>query len=92
MNREYLSQDAGMLFVFDTLTTHTFRMKNTLIPLDAIWLDKNMSVVDTATMQPCVQDPCQRYTPRSEALYVLEINAGLAQEYDISVGDTFTLK
>lgn len=75
MNREYLDPNAGMLFIFDTPRIHTFRMKNTLIPLDVVWLDEDMVVVDTATMRPCIQDPCETYTPQADSVYAVEINA-----------------
>jgi len=61
MNREYLAQNAGMLFVFDTPGSYGFWMKNTLIPLDIVRLDENLLVVDTATMTPCLSDPCPTY-------------------------------
>jgi uncharacterized membrane protein (UPF0127 family) len=92
MNRSSLAQDAGMLFVFDTQGSYSFRMKNTLIPLDIIRLDDDFIVIDTATMQPCTQDPCPSYAHSGQAMYALEINAGLVQQYQIEVGDTFILK
>jgi uncharacterized membrane protein (UPF0127 family) len=53
-------------------------MKNTLIPLDMIWIDKNWKIVDIKTAQPCSKDPCPSYTPSWSGLYVLELNAWLA--------------
>lgn len=89
MNREYLPQDAGMLFVFDVPGSYWFWMKNTLIPLDIIWMDEDFVVVDTATMTPCQADPCPIYNHSWQALYALEINAGLVEEYDVVPGSQF---
>lgn len=86
MQRESLPTTSGMLFVFEEENVYGFWMKNTLIPLDAIWLDANGVVVDVITMYPCQKDPCKVYTPSGSALYVLEINAGLAQQWNIVRG------
>lgn len=45
MGREQLDKDKGMLFVYDEDGIYTFWMKNTLIPLDMIWIDSNGTVV-----------------------------------------------
>jgi len=92
MHRSSLPQNAGMLFVFDRLGSHGFWMKNTLIPLDIIWMDENFVVVDTATMTPCIADPCPTYTHDWQAAYALEINAGVVEEYGIQQGDILQQK
>jgi len=93
MFRENLDRDKGMLFIFDSSGVYPFWMKNTLIPLDIIWIDSEGRVVfinkDT---QPCVSDPCQNYNPGLEALYVLEINAGVSEEVGIEVGSSINFK
>lgn len=86
MYRESLPPTSGMLFVFEEENVYGFWMKNTRIPLDAIWLDGNGSVVDVITMYPCQKDPCKVYTPSGSALMVLEINAGLAKQWNIVRG------
>lgn len=86
MQRESLPLTSGMLFVFEEENVYGFWMKNTLIPLDAIWLDGNGGVVDVITMYPCQKDPCKVYTPAGSALMVLEINAGLAKQWNIVRG------
>jgi uncharacterized membrane protein (UPF0127 family) len=72
-----------MLFVFETSDIYNFWMKNTLIPLDILRIDKRLRVVRILTAQPCKENPCTIYTPEIPAKYVLEINAGLANKYSI---------
>lgn len=92
MDREFLAADAGMLFVFQAPGFYGFWMKNTLISLDIIRLDTNFIVVDTATMQPCTQDPCPTYEPQWLASYALEIQAWLVERYEINPWDIFIQK
>ena len=64
MNRDHLADDRGMLFVFDREQIWAFWMKNTLIPLDVVWLDAEGYIVDVAEgMQPCEATPCPLYHP-----------------------------
>ncbi len=79
MNRNSLPSQSGMLFVFEEEKIYPFWMKNTLIPLDMIWIDHDSKVVDIQTAQPCKEDPCSSYTPAGSGLYVLELNAGISQ-------------
>lgn len=78
MNRESLDTNTGMLFVFDQLSNHGFWMKNTLIPLDIIWLSKNQQVLHYVQAQPCTTANCTVYkpAPNAQAAYVVELNAG----------------
>lgn len=91
MNRSKLAVDAGMLFVFDEMQIHSFWMKKTLIPLDAIWIGDNLHVMDIQTMVPCTQEPCTLYTPALPAKYVLEVNAGWAEEHGVGPGELVTM-
>jgi len=83
MYRESMPELSGMLFVFEKSDIYNFWMKNTLIPLDMIWMDEDLNVVRVLTAQPCEDEPCTIYMPETEALYTLEINAGLAAKYRI---------
>jgi uncharacterized membrane protein (UPF0127 family) len=87
MFREKLADNEGMLFLFDSPDKHSFWMKNTLIPLDIIWISDDKKVVDIQTMQPCAKDPCPSYQPPNEAQYVLEVGAG---KFRGEIGDTIT--
>lgn len=93
MFRETLDKDKGMLFIFSESNTYSFWMKNTLIPLDIIWIDENKNIVYiNENTLPCLEDPCTSYIPDKEALYVLEINAGLVEEFGIETGDKIQIR
>jgi len=83
MNRESMEEGDGMLFIFEGSEFHNFWMKNTLIPLDMIWIDDQFKVVKIITAQPCTAEPCMIYNPQKLATYVLEINAGMAEKHGI---------
>lgn len=84
--RPSMDTNSGMLFIFDESAAHAFWMKDTLIPLDMIWMDYTRRVVHIEeNVQPCRQDPCASYAPAADALYMLEVNAGYVQAHDIHV-------
>lgn len=92
MFREELEPDAGMLFVFPREAPRHFWMKNTRIPLDILYFDEQLELVGTAlNARPCVADPCPTYPSGRPARYVLEINAGLAEELGVELGDRLIL-
>ncbi len=82
--RSDLCPQCGMLFIFETDNYHAFWMKDTLIPLDIIWLDKNWQVVDfTAFAQPQAGRPDEElpvYRPKTSARYVLELPGGTVEK------------
>lgn len=91
--RKSLEDDYGMLFVFETEGMYNFWMKDTLVPLDMIWIDKDRKIVDIKTyVPPCTEDPCPTYNPAGESLYVLETKAGLSTVLNYKVGDELTFK
>jgi len=88
MSEESLGQNRGMLFIFQEEGRYTFWMKNTLIPLDIIWINSNNEVVFISeNTQPCKEDSCPLIIPNKEAKYVLEINGGISKEIGLGVGD-----
>jgi len=85
-NRESLCADCGMLFVFEQSSSLGFWMPRMNFPLDIIFLDENYVVVDVARdMQPC-REECIVYRSRADARYVLEVNAGFADEHGVVKG------
>jgi len=87
MFREQLPENQGMLFFFDDMQPRGFWMKNTLIPLDMIYVDEDYKIVEIKhNVQPCEKDPCPSYISLP-AKFVLEINAGLSEKKNIQVGD-----
>ncbi len=88
MFRKSLDKNKGMLFIFNQEGIYPFWMKNTLIPLDIIWLSKDSKVVFiNKSAQPCVESSCPEINPEVNAQYVLEINAGVSDEIGLNVGD-----
>lgn len=80
MHREFLPDNNWMLFVFEESWIHSFRMKNTLIPLAWIRLDSELNIVDIIQMDPCKTEECEIYTPKFDAKYVIEINQWIISE------------
>ncbi len=94
MNRTVMNEDAGMLFIFKQIGSRQFRMKDTLIPLDMIWIDGRREIVHIATdVPPCPQgDACPGYWPTAKnSLYVLELNAGQVEKFGLTTWAKLTL-
>lgn len=92
MYRDNLEENTGMLFVYPDEQQLRVWMKNTYIPLDIIFISKNGTVVDTATLEPCETEQCPIFTAKGEGKYFLEVNKGYLAEYNVSVGDKVNLK
>lgn len=87
MFRPELAADRGMLFQFPEARIVRFWMKNTLIPLDMIFLRDGKIKSIIADVPPCQADPCPTYGPRTkEVNQVLELGAGQAQKLGLELG------
>ncbi|MEM1079247.1 MAG: DUF192 domain-containing protein [Pseudomonadota bacterium] len=84
MFRESLPQRAGMLFVYDRPQSVSFWMRNTLIPLDMIFVDET-GIVRHVYSNAVPLDETPIFGGDS-ILAVLEINGGLALQYGIAAG------
>jgi len=86
--RENLDPGKGMLFIFSTPGIYQFWMKNTLIPLDMVWIDSSGRVVYIEeNAQPCQPDYCPTIDPGKIAKYVLEVNGGVTSQIGLEEGD-----
>jgi uncharacterized membrane protein (UPF0127 family) len=87
MYRDSLAPGKGMIFLFTATGEYPFWMKNTLIPLDLIWIDDQKRVVHVASdVPPCRADPCTSYPPHAPARSVLELAGGSARTHRVVAG------
>ena len=84
MNRPTLAPDRGMIFPYDPPQPVAFWMKNTLIPLDMIFIRADGSIARIATAVPLSLEPVPAAEPIAA---VLEIGGGRAAELGIHAGD-----
>ena len=85
MNRESLPKLAGMLFVYERAQPLAFWMRNTLIPLDMIFVEPNGRIASIhANAIPHDETPI---SGGDGLTHVLEIGGGLAAQFGISDGD-----
>jgi len=85
MYRKTMGEKQGMLFIFQEEAPHSFYMKNTLIPLDIIFIDKGLKIV---TIHKDAIPLSESGIPSTGPVqYVLEINAGLSERWKLVPGD-----
>lgn len=92
-NVKSMPTDAGMLFIFEKPDRYGFWMKDTLIPLDMLWIDGEKKIIHIE--KNVLPDSYPKvYTPITPALYVLELNSGSVEKNNLSVGEKvdFNLK
>ena len=85
MHRSSMANHQGMLFIQDIEQIQNFYMKNTLIPLDLVYINSKKEIVSFAeNAKPLDHTSLSSQVP---AKYVLEINGGLAEEWVLEIGD-----
>lgn len=90
MYRSSMDEHQGMWFIFPEEAPRSFYMRNTEISLDIIYLDKDKKVVSIAkNARPYDETSLPSEKP---AMYVLEINGGLADKWGIDKGDRVEVK
>jgi len=85
-----LEENSGMLFVFDEDALHPMWMRDMNFPLDILWINKEGEIVHIEkNLLPCARgtNMCPIHQSPVPARYVLELNAGWTNKYQIQIGD-----
>jgi uncharacterized membrane protein (UPF0127 family) len=92
MGRKKLVIGNGMLFIFEKQGIQRVWMKNTLIPLDVIFLSAHGEIISFfKKLQPCKNEKCPIYNSAENAKLMLEVNAGMIDRENIGIGDFIRL-
>ena len=92
MFRNNLEENKGMLYVFPDSRIPNFWMRNTLIPLDIIFIKEDLEIADIKKAYPCTQDPCSVYLSSVPVMYVLEVNSNYTEKNNIQLGQKIIIK
>lgn len=84
MNRPSLGEMEGMIFVWPEVQRNVFWMKNTLIPLDMIFVEGGKVVAIEPDAKPMDETPID---PGVDSDAVLEVKGGWAARHGVRVGD-----
>lgn len=85
MHRKHMEENQGMLFIYKDAQPLSFYMKNTHIPLDILYFASDSTAINFyENTTPLDETSLPSGAP---AQFVLEINAGLVEEWNIEVGD-----
>lgn len=91
MNRESLEPNTGMIFIYSQPRILQFWMKDTLIPLDIIFLDETLEIV-TIHQETEPNQTQERYSSYEPSQYVIEMKGGWTKTNSVQVGDQFTIQ
>ncbi|WP_108802381.1 DUF192 domain-containing protein [Aquimarina sp. Aq107] len=90
MYRKTMEEKRGMLFIQEKFKLQSFYMKNTLIPLDIIYIDDQYKIV---SFQKDAKPLDETSLPSGKpAKYILEINSGLSDQWNLKIGDSISFK
>lgn len=89
MGRDMLGVNEGMVFIFPNEALRRFWMKDTKLPLDILFFDKNLTLISVFEgAEPYSLDSISSLIP---AQYVLEIPAGAKEKLGLSIGNQMRL-
>lgn len=92
MWRADLPTDRGMLFVVSPARTMSIWMKDTLIPLDLVFVREGTVTNVHAQVPPCSSTPCSTYASKGAVDSVIELRSGRAAELGITAGSTIDVE
>jgi uncharacterized protein len=90
--RDNLDLDKGMIFPYDHTAKYSFWMKRMRFPLDIIWIRDNVIVDISKDVPVATGSSLPTYSPRTEVNKVLELNAGVSDQYGFQVGDIVVIR
>ena len=88
--KKYLGKNEGMLFVWSKEDYRNFWMKNTYIPLDLIFINSQLEVIEVYFDARPFSEKLIRSANRAK--FVLELNAGIFKKLGFVIGDRITFK
>ena len=92
MGIKKLDPNYGMIFVFDPPEKIKFWMKNTLIPLDVIFIKNDNIIEILQNVLPCTLDECPLFGPKEKVDFVIELKSGRSKELGLEIGNKIFLK
>ena len=87
----HLDKNAGLLMIMRPAKVAIW-MKNMLMPIDCIYIDRNEVVRVYKNLPACKTKNCKKYYSKSIVNMILEVNAGTAKRYGIEKNDRVSLK
>jgi uncharacterized membrane protein (UPF0127 family) len=90
MYRSHMDEDKGMIFIFEREDMQAFWMKNTILPLDIIFIDSK-GVINTIHKNTVPYSE-KSLPSKSRSQFVVEVNGGYCDKYGIKEGDLIEYK
>lgn len=84
--RKFLPANEGLLFIYESLGNWKIWMKDMLFSIDIIWINDQGTVVSVKKNVSPDTFP-EIFEAGSQSKYILEVNSGLAEKYNIKIGD-----
>ena len=85
MFRRSLKENYGMLFKFNNFVNIDIWMKNTLFPLDVIFIRGNRIVNIYENLHPCNAKNCAKFNSKFKVDKIIELKAGTVKKFNIQV-------
>ena len=88
--RKSLGEKEGLFFIFDIDDYHGIWMKDMNFPIDIVWLDSSLQIIDFKENASPSSYP-ETYKPNKKALYVLEVPKNFISQNYLKIGDQMTI-